>query len=86
MGHCDLPKTAKNLWQREIFVNTGYIMYMELKISKCYSPYGFQRGSRENPYGFLVSAKLHEDFGFNGGMQSIILLGNWPCLKNFVAL
>ncbi len=39
-----------------------------LEISKYFSPYGFH----------LISAKLHENIGYHGGMHAVTLLGNRP--------
>ena len=64
-----LPE-IKILWHFEIFGDAGPY---GLEISKGYS-YSFH----------LISSKLYEDSGYNGGIQSITFLGNWPSLKHFV--
>ncbi len=46
---------------------------MVLKISKCYSTYGFH----------LISAKLYEESGNHGEIRSIIFFGNGQVLKKF---
>ncbi len=49
------------------------LLLMVLKISKCYSTYGFH----------LISAKLYEESGNHGEIRSIIFFGNGQVLKKF---